>query len=60
MKGIRAFDPKERRKVRRRNHIARDLMSPKYNQKIHEVGHDKNDTSWKSDIDDYYNKDSDG
>lgn len=55
MKGIRSYEPKERRKVRRRNHIARDLMSPKYNQRIREVDH-KEDTSWRADLDDYYNK----
>lgn len=29
-----AFDEKEKREVRRRNHIARDLRTPKYGQRV--------------------------
>lgn len=55
MTGIRSFEPKERRKVRRRNHVAKDLLSTKYRQRIREVK-PKEDTSWKADVDDYYDK----
>lgn len=34
MTGLKKFDGKERRKQRRNNHIAKDLMSPKYRQRI--------------------------
>lgn len=33
-KGIRAYELKKRREIRRRNHIAYDLGSPKYRQRI--------------------------
>jgi hypothetical protein len=35
-KGIRSYEDKQRRKVRRRNHIARDLQKPQFQQKIRE------------------------
>ena len=34
MTGLNKFDEKERRKQRRRNHIARDLALPKYHQRV--------------------------
>ena len=33
VRGLRAFDEKERRRQRRQNHIARDLRTPKYRQR---------------------------
>jgi stalled ribosome alternative rescue factor ArfA len=33
-KGINSFDEKNRRAVRRRNHIARDLREPIYRQRV--------------------------
>lgn len=33
-KGIRAYELKKRREIRRRNHIAYDLGSPKYRQRV--------------------------
>lgn len=33
MSGMSAFDRKEKRKQRRRNHIAKDLATPKYKQR---------------------------
>ena len=32
-KGMRSFGVKQRREQRRRNHIARDLLTPKYRQR---------------------------
>jgi len=32
--GLKKFGDKERRKQRRNNHIARDLMTPKYRQRV--------------------------
>lgn len=37
MKGLRHYSPKEQRAVRRRNHIHRDLRTPKYEPRIKEV-----------------------
>ena len=34
VKGMRSYSSKERRKVRRANHAARDLRTPKYRQRI--------------------------
>lgn len=34
MTGINSYDAKVRREIRRRNHIARDLGTPKYRQQI--------------------------
>jgi hypothetical protein len=34
MTGLGKFDPKQRREQRRRNHIARDLRTPKYRQRV--------------------------
>lgn len=34
MTGMDRFDDKYRRDIRRRNHIAKDLHSPKYQQRI--------------------------
>jgi hypothetical protein len=36
MSGLRSFGAKQRREVRRRNHIARDLRTPKYGPRIRE------------------------
>lgn len=36
-KGMRGYNQKERRKVRMQNHVARDLNTPKYHQRIREV-----------------------
>jgi hypothetical protein len=33
MPGMRSFSPKQRREQRRRNHIAKDLNTPKYKQR---------------------------
>lgn len=33
-KGLQSFGRKQRREVRRRNHIAYDLANPKYRQRI--------------------------
>lgn len=33
-KGMKSLPPKERREVRRRNHIALDLRTPKYRQRV--------------------------
>lgn len=33
-KGIRAYDKKHRREIRRRNHVARDLQDNKYRQRV--------------------------
>lgn len=32
--GIRFYVPKDRRRIRRQNHIARDLRTPKYHQRV--------------------------
>ena len=37
MSGLNHFDGKQRRSVRRRNHIARDLRTPKYGPRIREL-----------------------
>lgn len=37
MAGLNKYDDKQRRAMRRRNHIARDLLSPKYHQRIIEA-----------------------
>lgn len=34
VKGIRSYSNKERRKVRRANHLALDLRTPKYGQRV--------------------------
>lgn len=34
MTGLNKFDEKTKREQRRRNHVARDLMTPKYHQRI--------------------------
>lgn len=34
MAGLNKYDEKQKREQRRRNHIARDLLSPKYRQRI--------------------------
>jgi hypothetical protein len=34
MSGMNKFSEKDRRRVRRRNHIARDLQEPKYHQRV--------------------------
>lgn len=40
-KGMKAYDTKARRKIRRQNHIAKDLMSGKYrSQRIERVTKD--------------------
>lgn len=36
MSGMKHYSPKERRSVRRRNHIARDLRTVKYGPRIRE------------------------
>ena len=36
MSGLKGCPPKQRREVRRRNHIARDLRTPKYGPRIRE------------------------
>lgn len=33
-RGMKAYEAKERRAVRRRNHVAYDLRSPKYHQRV--------------------------
>lgn len=35
-KGMNSYDSKQRRKIRRRNHVAKDLQTPKYRQRIKE------------------------
>lgn len=47
---MKSFEPKRRREVRRLNHIAKDLHSPKYRQRIKESN--KKD-KWIEDDDDY-------
>jgi hypothetical protein len=34
MPGMKSYEPKQRREQRRRNHIARDLGTPKYRQRV--------------------------
>lgn len=34
MTGMDRYDDKRKRAMRRKNHIARDLMSPKYRQRV--------------------------
>jgi hypothetical protein len=34
MVGLHKFSDKEKREQRRRNHIARDLLTPKYRQRV--------------------------
>ena len=36
MSGLRSYGEKQRRQVRRRNHVARDLHTPKYGPRIKE------------------------
>ncbi len=43
-KGMNRFEDKERRKQRRHNHIARDLRTPKYRQRV--VKDTKKDALW--------------
>jgi hypothetical protein len=50
-KGINNYDEKERRKVRRRNHIAKDLRNPKYRMRILE---EKDSDDWQWEVDEYY------
>lgn len=52
VKGIRAYEPKRRREMRRRNHIARDLADRKFHQRRIETKNE--DDNWKDEIDDYY------
>ena len=42
--------------MRIRNHIARDLASPKYRQKIVKRKNEDDEDDWKKEVDDYYNK----
>lgn len=39
VKGIRAYDNKNKRRIRRANHVAKDLRTPKY--RIRRVENDK-------------------
>lgn len=50
------YDRKEKRKMRIRNHIARDLASPKYRQKVKQDKRKKtkSDEEWKQDVNDYF------
>jgi hypothetical protein len=50
-KGINNYDEKERRKVRRRNHIAKDLRNPKYRMRVLE---EKDSDDWQWEVDEYY------
>ena len=34
VKGMRSYDPKQRRRIRRQNHIHKDLRTPKYRQRV--------------------------
>lgn len=34
MTGLNKFDEKNKREQRRRNHVARDLLTPKYHQRV--------------------------
>lgn len=34
MVGLHKFEGKEKREQRRRNHVARDLLTPKYHQRV--------------------------
>lgn len=45
--GIRFYVPKDRRRIRRQNHIARDLRTPKYRQRVVvEVNKEEPDKYW--------------
>jgi hypothetical protein len=45
--GIRFYGPKDRRRIRRQNHIARDLRTPKYRQRVVvEVNKEEPDKYW--------------
>lgn len=37
MSGLNTYDSKQRREVRRRNHVAKDLLTPKYAPRVREV-----------------------
>lgn len=52
VKGIRAYDPKQRRAIRRRNHFARDLEDRRYHQR--RIEHKDEDYDWKEEVDEYY------
>ena len=51
-KGWRQTPYKQRREVRRRNHVARDLGDPKYHQRV--VPSRDADDDWKHEVDDYF------
>jgi hypothetical protein len=50
-KGINKYDDKERRKVRRRNHIAKDLADPKFRPRIIDP---RADEDWQWEVDEYF------
>lgn len=53
MTGMQSFGRKEKREQRRRNHIARDLHTPKYKQRIKQ-GKKKKDRRQVEENDDGY------
>lgn len=45
-KGMNSYDEKQKRSQRRRNHYARDLLTPKYKQRVIESRRDGDDKHW--------------
>lgn len=59
MTGLNKYDQKEKRKQRLRNHIAKDLASPKYRQRILERKRTDNEDGSYYFADRYYDEDDD-
>ena len=55
VKGMKQYERKDRARVRRRNHIAKDLTTPKYHQRVREGKKPFiDDHDWQEEVDEYY------
>jgi hypothetical protein len=53
MTGMRSFGRKQKREQRRRNHIAKDLHSPKYKQRVKQPKR-REERDWRIEEEDTY------
>jgi hypothetical protein len=53
LKGMKAYTRKQRREQRRRNHVAKDLHSPKYRQRVKRNNREYEDWSLKDWLDEF-------
>lgn len=56
VKGMNNYEGKDRGRIRRRNHIARDLATPKYRQRVKEGKKPQVDDGydWEDEVDEYF------